>query len=270
MSRSQLRTSSELSYTKKPFTSTILLWMIDTVPRQQSMDRWKGPHSTIITASPGQDEYRQLHLAERSPGLWSVTPGLETTIPKDRKVDGVAEVTFQSVLAPLGGRAQTKNAYADEIHNFRRTLLYAGPPYSARWYDVAGPQAHTGARLFILLRRRNGVSTREFRRYLNTEFVRTVVAGADVTELRTQVFMAWNKALWNTPNVSHDNPADQQFHASVIVGFADAAARDRFLRGSVPAALGKGLAAHASAVHAYDMTAYRYKRDGVLLPEIEG
>lgn len=29
-----------------------------------------GPHSKIITASPGQDEYRQLHFAETSPGIW--------------------------------------------------------------------------------------------------------------------------------------------------------------------------------------------------------
>lgn len=257
------------SHKSKPFASTILLWVLDTVPRQQSMARWKGPHSKIITASPGQDEYRQLHLAEDSPGLWPVTPGIETAIPIDRKVDGVAEVTFQSVIAPLGGRAQTKKAYADEIHNFRRTLLYAGPPYSTRWYNVADPTAHTGARLFLLLRRRNGISTRAFRRYLNAELIPALAQSAPLTELRTQVFMKWSKALWNTPNVAHDNPADQQFHASIVLGFTDAPARDQFLQGPAPVALSKGLAKHASAVHAYDMAAYRYKRDGALLSEIE-
>lgn len=261
--------SSMLPYKKKPFASTILLWVLDSVPRQQSMARWKGPHSKIITASPGQDEYRQLHLEETSPGRWPATAGVETAIPADRKADGVAEVTFQSVFAPLGGRAQTKKAYADEIHNFRRTLLYAGLPYSTRWYDVADQAAHTGASLFILLRRRDGVSTGAFRRYLNTELVPALAQGAPLTELRTQVFMKWNKALWNTPNVAHDNSADQQFSASVILGFADAAARDQFLQGPVPIALSKELSAHASAVHAYDMTAYRYKRDGVLLSNIE-
>lgn len=57
------------TFTRKAFASSILLWMREGVPRQQSMDRWKGPHSLIITASPGQDEYRQPHLAEKSPGL---------------------------------------------------------------------------------------------------------------------------------------------------------------------------------------------------------
>ena len=260
--------SSTLRFTRKAFASSILLWMREGVPREQSMARWKGPHSLIITASPGQDEYRQLHLAEASPGLWPVTPGVETDIPADRRVDGVAEVTFQSVVAPLGGRKQTAQAYADEIHNFRRTLLYAGPPYSTRWYHVGDSTAQTGARLFILLRRRDGVSTRTFRRYLRTRLVPSLAQTGILTELRTQVFMKWNRALWNSPNVAHDNPGSRQFHASVILGFADAAARDAFLEG-VASSSDAGLAAHASAVHAYDTTAYRYKRDGVLLPSIE-
>jgi hypothetical protein len=256
------------TFKKKAFASTILLWMRDGVPRQESMDRWKGPHSKIITASPGQDEYRQLHLAEASPGIWPATHGIETAIRADRKVDGVAEVTFQSVFALIGGRKQTAKAYADEIHNFRRTLLYAGPPNSTRWYDVDS-SAHTGARLFILLRRRDGVSTRAFRRYLQKQLVPALHASGGLTELRTQVFMSWNRALWNTPNVAHDNPTDQRFHASIILGFANPAAMQSFLTGAVPAELGEDLATYASAVHAYDMTAYRYKRDGILLPRIE-
>ncbi len=260
--------SSSPTFTRKAFASSILLWMRDGVPREQSMARWKGPHSLIITASPGQDEYRQLHLAENSPGRWPAIEGVETLIPADRRIDGIAEVTFQSVIAPLGGRKQTAQAYADEIHNFRRTLLYAGPPYSTRWYHVGDPTSQTRARLFILLRRRDGVSTRAFRRYLRNRFVPTLAQTGILTELRTQVFMKWNRALWNSPNVAHDNPESEQFHASVILGFADAAARDAFLEGAATS-VDADLAAHASAVHAYDMTAYRYKRDGVMLPSIE-
>ena len=50
---------------EKHFTSSILLWMRTDQPRQKAMDHWKGPHSGIITASPGLEEYRQLHLAEQ-------------------------------------------------------------------------------------------------------------------------------------------------------------------------------------------------------------
>jgi len=113
------------------------------------MDYWKGPHSEIIAASPGFEEYRQIHLAETNPGLWPDTEGIETAIPADRKVDGIAEVTFESALSPVKGRAQTALAFEDEVNVFRRTLLYAGAPGTSRWHDVASPSAAAGARAVI-------------------------------------------------------------------------------------------------------------------------
>ena len=124
---------------RKHFSSSILLWVRTDQPRQTGMDYWKGPHSGIIAATPGLKEYRQIHLAEDNPGLWPATEGVETQIPADRKIDGIAEVTFQSALSPLRGRTQTQLAFKDEINVFRRTLLYAGAPGTSRWYDVAGP-----------------------------------------------------------------------------------------------------------------------------------
>ena len=126
---------------RKPFVSSIPLWMRTDQPRQQGMDYWKGPHSKIISATPGMEEYRQIHLAENNPALWPAISGVETVIPAERRIDGVAEVTFTSVLSPLRGRKQTSLAYKDEANVFRRTLLYAGPPYSARWYTYAGGRA---------------------------------------------------------------------------------------------------------------------------------
>ena len=139
---------------QKHFTSSILLWMRTDQPRQKGMDHWKGPHSGIIAATPGLYEYRQIHLAEANPGLWPATEGVETQIPADRKVDGIAEVTFQSAISPLRGRTQTQLAYKDEINVFRRTLLYAGAPKTSRWYEVAGPTETVGARAVVYLRYR--------------------------------------------------------------------------------------------------------------------
>jgi hypothetical protein len=254
-------------FEKKPLVSSILLWMRTDQPRQQGMDYWKGPHSKIISATPGMEEYRQLHLAESNPGLWPAISGVETVIPAERRIDGVAEVTFASVLAPLRGRRQTRLAYADEVNVFRRTLLYAGPPYSARWYDVAVPGETVGARSLIYLRRRQGVSTGPFRRFVTDELVPPIVKTGSLTELRTQVFMPWIKRLWDTPNVAHDNPTDQQFHASLILGFSDAnAMRAFFGRGEIAAISGR-LHEFVSAVHAYEVTeALTYVKDGNVLP----
>ena len=159
-------------FAKKPFASSILLWMRTDQPRQQGMDHWKGPHSKMISVTPGFEEYRQIHLAEDNPGLWPPTSGVETVIPAERRIDGVAEVTFTSLLSPLRGRKQTKLAYKDEVNVFRRTLLYTGPPYSGRWYDLsADPGRRWEHEALIYLRRREGVKTGAFRRFLRDELV---------------------------------------------------------------------------------------------------
>lgn len=252
------------AFVKKPFASSILLWVRDDQPRQQGMDRWKGPHSKIISATPGFEEYRQIHLAETNPGLWPAVDGVETAIPVDRRIDGVAEVTFKSVLSPLWGRKQTKLAYADEVNLFRRTLLYAGPPYSARWYDVAD---QAGARALVYVRGREGVGTGAFRRIITDRLVPALAETGELKELRTQVFMPWRRSLWNTPNVAHDNPADQQFHASLILGFTDADARAAFFAGDTVANLSSRLPAFASAVHAYEVDeVLTFVKDGIILP----
>jgi len=255
---------------KKPLASSILLWMRSDPPRQQGMDYWKGPHSKIISATPGMEEYRQIHLAENNPGLWPATSGVETVIPADRRIDGVAEVTFASLLSPLRGRKQTRLAYQDEVNVFRRTLLYAGPPYSARWYDVAGPGEKVGARSLIYLRRRNHVKTSAFRRFLADELVPALLKTEALRELRTQVFMPWIESLWDTPNVAHDNPADQRFHASMILGFSDPNALRSFFGSEEIATLSGRLPEFVSAVHAYEVSeALTYVKDGKVLPHYQ-
>ena len=251
---------------KKPSVSSILLWMRTDQPRQVGMDYWKGPHSKIISATPGFEEYRQIHLAENNPGLWPAISGVETVIPSERRIGGVAEVTFASALSPLRGRKQTRLAYKDEVNVFRRTLLYAGRPYSARWYDVAGPAAKAGARSLIYLRRREGIKTGAFRTFLKDVLVPGLVKTGALRELRTQVFMPWIERLWDTPNVAHDNPTDQRFHASLILGFNDRDAMRAFFGSGEIATLSGRLPEYIAAVHAYEVTeALTYVKDGKIL-----
>ncbi|MDZ7910478.1 MAG: strictosidine synthase [Rhodococcus sp. (in: high G+C Gram-positive bacteria)] len=241
---------------EKHFSSSILLWVRPDLPRRVSMDRWRGPHSKIISATPGFEEYRQIHLAEKNAGLWPSVTGVETEIPQDRKIDGIAEVTLESILSPLHGRKQTKLAYADEVNLFERTILYGGLPGASRWYAVGDGdgEAVVGSRIWIFLRRRAGVGGHAFRSYVRGELVPAIAETGLVTELRSQSFMPWNEKLWDTPNVAHDNPAAVQFHASLDVGFADRAARDRFLHSDQVTALAPSLTESVSALHAYDVS----------------
>ncbi|UXR75942.1 MULTISPECIES: hypothetical protein [unclassified Staphylococcus] len=110
----------------KRFSLSILLWMRQDKARQEGMDYWRGGHAQIIAASPGLLEYRQQHLSETEHGFWPKIDDLETHIPEDRRIDGIAEVTYNKLLAPIGGRRQTALAFEDEINVFRRTLMHMG------------------------------------------------------------------------------------------------------------------------------------------------
>lgn len=255
---------------RKHFSSSILLWVRNNQPRETGMNYWKGPHSRIISATPGMEEYRQIHLAETNPGLWPATSGVETEIAAGRKIDGVAEVTFQSVFSVLRGREQTKLAFKDEINVFRRTLLYLGLPNWSRWYDVARPGEKAGASVLVYLRRRDGVGAGAFRKFINDELVPGLADAGALKELRTQFFLPWSKGLWDTPNVAHDNPADQRFHASLMLGFSDATEQKAFFASRKLAGLSTGLARFASAAHAYQISeALTFVRDGAILPHYQ-
>jgi hypothetical protein len=135
---------------------------------------------------------------------------------------------------------------------------------------VAEPGANVGARALIYLRRRDGVGARDFRKLINNELVPALTRTGVLRELRTQTFLPWNKRLWNTPNVAHDNPADQRIHASLSLGFMDAQERADFFHGGEIESLSNTLAPLTSAVHAYDVSAaLTYVKDGTILPHYQ-
>lgn len=239
---------------EKHFSSSILLWVRPDKPRDATMARWKGPHAKIIAATAGFEQYRQLHFAEQNTGQWPATPGVETAIPAGRRVDGIAEVTLAGITSPLKGKEQTKLAYADEVNLFQRTILYAGLPGWSRWYQVAPAGTAVGVRSLVLLRRRDGVSAAQFRHFIDQELAPALANTGALMELRTQNFMAWKKSLWDTPNVAHDNAPADQFHASVLLGFADEATAQAFFTQARLESLSQRLALFCVAAHAYQLT----------------
>lgn len=89
---------------EKHLSSSILLWMRTDKPRQEGMNRWKGPHAKIISANKGLWEYRQIHFSENNLGLWQTIDDVETKIPNGRKIDGVADVTLKNLFSIFRGK----------------------------------------------------------------------------------------------------------------------------------------------------------------------
>ncbi len=81
------------------------------------------------------------------------------------------------------------------------------------------------------------------------------------------MFLPWIQRLWDTPNVAHDNPTDQRFHASLTLGFTDTNAMRTSFGSAEIATLSRRLPEVVSAVHAYEVSeALTYVKDGKVLP----
>ncbi|MBK9286542.1 MAG: strictosidine synthase [Flavobacteriales bacterium] len=247
-----IKVETNVSSTKH-VSSSILLWMRADIARQAGMDRWAGPHALIIAANKGLREYRQIHFAEVNPGLWPTTTGVETSIPVDRTIDGVADVTLKNLLSVLRGKDQNRLAYKDEVNIFKRTLLYAALPKWSRWYNMSRPEEQIEARSMVFFRKREGIAEGDFKKFIAQELAPALANTGMLKELRSKAYMPWKQKQWDTPNVSHDNPEEVQFQASLILGFADAKAMEAFFNSAELKVLASRIAVFCSAVHAYEV-----------------
>lgn len=243
---------SDVSSTKY-VSSSILLWMRTDTARRAGMDRWAGPHALIIAANKGLYEYRQIHFAERNNGLWPTTAGVETSIPADRKVDGVADVTLKNLLSVLRGKEQNRMASKDEVNIFKRTILYAALPKWSRWYNVARTEEPIEARSMVFFRKREGIADADFKKFIAQELAPALANTGKLKELRSKAYLPWKQKQWDTPNVLHDNPEEVQFQASLIFGFSDKKAMDEFFTSAELKGLADRIAVFCSALHAYEV-----------------
>lgn len=255
---------------EKHLSSSILLWMSTDKPRIEGMERWKGPHSKIISANKGLYEYRQIHLAENNIGLWQPITGVETTIPQDRKIDGIADVTLKNLFSIFRGKKQNKMASNDEVNIFKRTILYAAFPKNSRWYNLANPNDKIEARSIVFFRKKEDVNENEFRKFINEELTPSLANTGVLKELRNKSYNNWKEKQWDTPNVAHDNPTDVQFQASLMLGFSDKTTMTTFFKSEELKKLSERIALFCSAVHAYEISeTLTYVKDGKILPHYE-
>ncbi len=238
---------------EKHLSSSILLWMRTDKPRQAGMDRWKGPHAKIIAANKGLWEYRQIHFAENNKGLWQPIQGVETAIPTDRKIDGVADVTLKNFFSIFKGKKQNKLAYADEVNLFKRTILYAAFPKKSRWYNVSSTNTKMDARAMVFFRKKEGVNEGDFKKFILEELTPALANTGVLKELRSKAYNPWKQKQWDTPNVAHDNDKNVQFQASVMLGFTDKSEMEKFFNSQDIKALSERISTFCSAVHAYEI-----------------
>lgn len=251
------------------FASSTLLWLRRDLPRKRALAYWRGPHAELVARTPGFREYRQHHFEPANPGLWPELPGVGTAIPPARRIDGMPEATFDGALAVLRPQPRRQDIFAGEANVFERSLLHLTGPRGGRHHR--DEDARAGFRTVVLLRRRDGVGARAFRGWVNNALGPALADAPGMAEVRTQVFLPWMRQLWETPDVAHDNPPAERFHASIVLGAADRPTLEAALAAPAVSATREGQRGHCAAVHAYAVAeTYVFCRDGrPTLPEPE-
>lgn len=254
----------------KTMASSVLLWFRNDLSREAARAYWQGGHAQLVARNPALEDYRQHHFSTQCRGLWPELVSVETVIPERRRIDGMPEVRLKGVISTMLHSAYGRRVLADEVNVFKRTILYATMPGGGRWFR-SGYGQPVGARCVVLMRRREGVKAADFERFIHEELSPCLDAAPGVLELRTQVFMAWKEGMWNSPGVQHDNPADGQFHASLVIG---AHSHEQLLNALEAVARGatrQRQMACCQAIHAYEVEeTFSYCRQGrPTLPQVK-
>ncbi|HRI78663.1 MAG TPA: strictosidine synthase, partial [Cyclobacteriaceae bacterium] len=163
------------------------------------------------------------------------------------------DVTLKNLFSIFKGKEQHKLAFADEINFLKRSILYVAFPKKSHWYKVAEADTKIDAGSMVFLRKKEGISDQDFKTFINNELTPTLANTGKLKELRNKVYNPWKQKQWMTPNVLHDNEKEDQFQASLILGFATEAEMEKFFNSEETKKLSQRISTYCSAVHAYEI-----------------
>jgi hypothetical protein len=115
---------------------------------------------------------------------------------------------------------------------------------------VPAPDGHDGlVRHLLFLRRREGVATAEFRRFVAETLAPAWAASAEEVKLRRHLFEEVEVTL-DHPGVRMSRPLNRQYQAALEVVVADAGSLDRFAASPAWSLVAGAVAPDCAAVHA--------------------
>jgi hypothetical protein len=236
----------------RPIRTTAGLYSVrlrDDMPREVATAYWAGPHAEIMKGLPHITEYIQQQFSPADHGYWPATAGVGTTISPEFRLDGFAETRISSTAAGILTSLRLREILLDEQNVFRHVVGQFSGPRCGRWWpdEHAAPVPHRTA---VLLRRRSGVSRREFSRFVH-EALGPALHEAGARDLRTYTFIPSAKLTHNSPGVSHEYPAERRYHGGLVIGAGSRGAVDDLLKANAVAALIERQAEVVSAAHAY-------------------
>lgn len=221
------------------------------LPRDVASDYWAGPHAEIAGRLPNLVEYNQYHFSATDHGYWPATPTVGTTMSSSWPIDGMSEVRLPSMLGALRVPLHMREVFLDEQNVFEHCLGHLTGPGGGRWWTTGHDDA-VGHRTVLLLRRRSGVSRRQFRGFMNDRLGPALNA-AGAQDLRTYTFLPMASMAHATFGVSHNNPSHRRHHAAVAFGAATRGEIEDIMTSPAISAVIKEQHLACTAVHAFSV-----------------
>ena len=254
--------ASRADYSGRDANATLmnagLLTMKTGQPMELSKRYWRDAHGLIAARIPGQQQYWQHHLGPPDAGLWPRLPGIEYDIPKEDVFHGFSEgtATSEQDRKLFGSRPAISLIAEDEQNLFDRTWIYSSKLGGSRTYvdGIADGEPNGKVefpKLFVFLKRRDGVEAAQFVKYLTEQFAPTLSKDPSLLKLRLHVLEPFDGAAWKAPKVGHDRPKEKQYHAYFEIAFRDRIEMRKFFDGDLYSATGREQAKFIGAMHVF-------------------
>lgn len=207
-------------------TFYVPLWKRKGISLELFDDYWRNVHGPVCARLPGQFQYWQFHLGHNEGGTWPEIEGIQYTCPPEDLFDGIAELTFKSE-ADRQTWFQAAAILMDDEHNlFSKAIGYnTSPGNSITFVDgIANPtpNGQVGVEKFhVMVKKADGVSVEEFRRYLKDSFAPALVENQALLKLRLHLFEEVDATRPPAAGVAHSEPPEKSYQAAFEIAFAN-------------------------------------------------
>jgi hypothetical protein len=225
----------------------------DGMTNAEFYDYWLNAHVTMPARFPGISSIF-LHAVSFADAVWPPVPGVSHRPPPEDEFQGVPEATFVTLPGLAEFQASAKVQMDDGINFLSEIITYQSIEDATETVAdrtrVPAPDGHDGLlRHLLFLRRADGVTTGDFRRFVTDTLAPAWAAAPEVLKLRRHLFEEVEVTL-DHPGVRMSKPLDRQYQAALEVVLADGDALARFAASPVWRQTAAEIAAHCSAVHA--------------------
>jgi hypothetical protein len=231
--------------------------------RRDFYEYWLNAHVTMPARFPGINSIF-LHCVsfdgedgeddEDGDASWPRLPGVSHRPPPEDEFEGVPEATFVTMEGLAEFQAASKVQMDDGVNFLQELIAYASIADATATVsdhtEISAPDGHDGlVRHLLFLRRRESVSTEDFRSFVADTFAPQCAASPDVLKVRRHLFEEVETTL-DHPGVRMSRPLNRQYQAALEVVNQDQAALDRFKTGQEWTQLKGQVTTHCEAVHA--------------------